>query len=66
MADFCHDCNLKLFDLDESDFGPYTLETPLEPGEGFLVLCETCGPIFVDEKGEKITTALEGGEKCPA
>lgn len=65
MADFCKECNNELFDVNESDFGPFSLDTPLEPGEGFLVLCESCGPILVDHNGLKITTALIGSENEP-
>lgn len=55
MADFCRECNLELFDLDEPDFGPYDPALELKSGEGFLVLCETCGPILVDHSGNKIS-----------
>lgn len=49
MADFCKQCNLELFDLNESDFGPY--EEIQETGVGYIVLCESCGPTIVDHNG---------------
>lgn len=59
MADFCKECNNELFGLNESDW-KFDPTIPLEPGEGFLVLCETCGPILVDHNGLRLPVDAPG------
>ena len=52
MADFCRQCTRKLFGVDAHDYGNLK---PLEPGMGYPVLCEDCGPIYVNDQGECIS-----------
>ena len=49
MAEFCNQCADELgFDHDfDYDRG----RPSLEPGYGWLEICESCGPTFVDDKG---------------
>jgi hypothetical protein len=50
MADFCAQCSAPY----PSDFAGIPWDPsrrPLEPGEGYAVLCEGCGPTLVDTEG---------------
>lgn len=56
MADFCKHCSIKLFGEDSkdlSDLGPE--RGTLKDGYGWGALCESCGPILVDDDGVCIT-----------
>jgi hypothetical protein len=53
MADFCLQCNRRLFDIDESDFSS-TAPADWNQGLARTALCEGCGPIQVGTKGECI------------
>ena len=62
MADFCNQCAEELFNADHGDFNESCFnpkDLPLKPGEGFPVICEGCGFVLVDEKGNCL-----GGEGC--
>lgn len=54
MADFCRDCSIMMFGKDfkelalpEGDKKRGTLKV----GEGWQALCESCGPILVNDDG---------------
>ena len=49
MADFCKDCSIELFGEDFKELANIARE-----GEAAQVLCESCGYIWVNSKGEKI------------
>ena len=51
MADFCYDCTLELFGPDTPN---EDLKGLCKEGEIFPVLCEGCGPIYVDHEGKYI------------
>lgn len=51
MADFCKQCSIDNFG---EDFGDLKLG-PLEPGKYWVVLCEDCGPIQVNQEGECVS-----------
>lgn len=60
MADFCNQCAREIFGPGISgDFTHFRVEAPLPPGYGFAVLCEGCGPTYVDNQGSCIS------ESCP-
>lgn len=46
MAEFCNQCSIRVFGEDFGDF--YGL---CKQGEVVAVLCEGCGPTFVDHLG---------------
>lgn len=61
MADFCEQCTANYFRKDPGDPTPANDfsdigkgRPPLEPNEGYPVICEGCGPTLVNEKGECI------------
>lgn len=54
MADFCKQCSLDLFDS-SGDFVGITTEEDERNGLYAVVLCEGCGPIQVNSKGECIS-----------
>lgn len=61
MAEFCHDCSIKMFGDDYGDFAKLC-------GEGMCisVLCEGCGPIHVDRNGKRLDfTELARNYKGP-
>lgn len=56
MADYCMQCNIAMFFGPYSDFDHFGKRGQLTPedtarGVGMLVLCEGCGPIYVDHLG---------------
>ena len=58
MADFCKQCNKEMFNMDTADFSPPEGGV-LEEGYGWQMLCETCGPIIVDNDGKCIAKWCE-------
>lgn len=60
MADFCRQCaiELKLGVCDLDDIGT-DKEDILETGEGFIELCEGCGPTLVDWAGQCISLSCD-------
>jgi len=58
MAEFCNQC-AKMYGFPEGDF---KTEEKLEPGLGWGVLCEGCGPILVDSDGNCLAESM--GFKC--
>ena len=52
MADFCKQCSKEIFGQDFKDLSSAGGEQKLtEPGTGWQVLCEGCGPTLVDDAG---------------
>ncbi len=49
MADFCQQCSIEMFGEDGRD-----LAELCKDGEKIMVLCEGCGPTFVDHAGRCI------------
>lgn len=49
MADFCAQHSIELFDEDFGDF-----KGLCGPDECIQVLCESCGPVYVNHKGQSI------------
>lgn len=70
MADFCQQCSVSLFGEDTRDLSGLGDGTPLEPGTGWVALCEGCGPTVVDDEGRCLAEdCLEhhgGSIKAPA
>ena len=60
MADFCKECSQELFGPEVTLF---TESIPLKSGEGFQVLCESCGPILVNHQGERIPNEFQTHRK---
>ena len=60
MAEFCMDCSIRLFGEDLGDLAwenweEYTNLDDLSMADMSLeVLCEGCGPIFVDRNGYRV------------
>ena len=54
MANFCKSCCFDLFGVDISDFDGIMSEEDYNNGMVANVLCEGCGYIEVDHKGEKV------------
>ena len=54
MANFCKSCCFDLFGVDISDFDGIISEEDYDNGMVANVLCEGCGFIEVDHKGEKV------------
>lgn len=61
MADFCRQCSLENWGIDDHDY-PRDRQ-PLQPGEGYRQICEGCGFIWVDHEGNCIATGKEGCRK---
>ena len=55
MADFCQQCSVEMFDMDFGDLSGLGDGKKLEPDKGWLVLCEGCGPIVVDDGGRCVS-----------
>lgn len=54
MADFCKQCSIEIFGEDYGDLAltPDSKERgTLQPGYGWLHICESCGPILTDDDG---------------
>jgi hypothetical protein len=49
MSDFCKQCSIKIFKEDFKDLAGL--------GQRAEVLCEECGPIFVNMDGERMGTS---------
>ena len=59
MADFCMDCSLEIFGEDLGDLAGLGNGKVLQPGYGWVALCEGCGPILVDSSGKKLPPPKE-------
>ena len=59
MADFCKQCSIELFGEDFEELKGLGDGTPLEEGQGWVTLCETCGPTIVDDDGKCINPDCE-------
>lgn len=66
MADFCQECSIDMFGKDFGDLahaGARDLtQEELNKGEGWVVLCEGCGWITVDNEGKRINYL--GEQEC--
>ncbi|NOR27652.1 MAG: hypothetical protein GQ540_03875 [Lutibacter sp.] len=51
MAEFCKQCSIDMFGKDFGDFKYMGNGEKLKEGCGWQVLCEGCGPTFVDDEG---------------
>lgn len=54
MSGYCKTCSEELFGKDFGDFAGLISKELVESGHGCVVLCEGCGPIFVNDLGEKL------------
>jgi hypothetical protein len=62
MADFCKQCSVDMFG---EDFGEFRRESDDE-NLAWLVLCEGCGPVQVNRRGECISgDCLVSGHAVP-
>lgn len=59
MADFCKQCSIALFGADHGDLKNIGRGETLAPGEGWVCICEGCGPTLVNDDGECISDCLE-------
>ena len=48
MADFCQTCSVDMFGTDTGDFAGI-----VEPGVVMPVICEGCGPVYVESDGSR-------------
>jgi hypothetical protein len=53
VAEFCQQCSTEIFGEDSGDFS-HPDAPPLGPNEGWVHLCEGCGPIYTDNDGKCI------------
>lgn len=51
MSDFCRQCNLEIFDVDESDFAGMITEEQFKAGWVAVGICEGCGGGEFDYEG---------------
>lgn len=65
MADFCQQCSIELFGEDCGDLANLGPAEKLGPREGWLVLCEGCGPIVVTPEGACMSCDKHGPERQP-
>ena len=68
MADFCNQCADYMFGpgyRDYENIGNWEGSQPLKEGESYLVICEGCGFVRIDAKGNCLGDAecLEKHEK---
>jgi len=66
MADFCQQCSMELFGEDFKDLANLGDGSKLEEGQGWVCICEGCGPTIVDDNGVCLSLHSEmnhGGEK---
>ena len=64
MSDFCRDCSLLEFGEDFRELANISKQADTDLGLFAFVLCEGCGPIYVDHTGTRVDfhTWLEVGE----
>lgn len=55
MADFCKQCSIKNFNEDFRNLHNLGGERVLPEGMGWPVVCEGCGPTYVNDEGECIS-----------
>lgn len=65
MADFCAQCSVDIFGEDFGDLAGLGDGTALKPGEGWLALCEGCGPTCVDPEGRCIAPNCDKKHGAP-
>ena len=54
MSDYCKTCSEELFGKDFGDFAGLISKELAQSGDWAVVLCEGCGPIQVNDLGEKL------------
>lgn len=54
VADFCKQCSEKLFGEDTKELAEISTPQDTEAGFYVAVICETCGPIFVNHLGHRV------------
>lgn len=52
MASFCQQCSLDVWGKDRRDFVGLTKEEDQKRGFYCFVICESCGPTYVDKEGK--------------
>lgn len=55
MADFCKQCSINIFVDDFGELAGITSEDDWAQGVAQTVICEGCGPIQVDPKGNCVS-----------
>jgi hypothetical protein len=65
MADYCKQCGIDYLGEDCKDLKGLGDGKPLEPGWGYQVLCEGCGPTLVDDDGKCIADCDRHHEVTP-
>ncbi len=58
MADFCTQCSVETFGEDFGDLANLTLPVHTSFRYYALVICEGCGPVYVDHTGRCVTNCL--------
>lgn len=64
MADFCKQCSLDVFGEDTGDLKGLGDGMPLLEGHGWGALCESCGPIYVNDDGVCMSSFLKTERSC--
>jgi hypothetical protein len=55
MADFCKQCSIDIFGKDFRELAGLGDGSELKEDEGWMALCEGCGPTVVDDDGRCIS-----------
>ena len=55
MADFCKQCSIDMFGEDFGDLAGITTEEDTQNDRAVLVMCEGCGPTYVDHTGKCVS-----------
>lgn len=61
MADFCKQCSIELFGKDTRDLADLLSKGDTEEGKVAVVLCEDCGPTYVDHEGTCVGSCFKAG-----
>lgn len=64
MAEFCSQCSIFLFGIDNKDFADLSDPEDTEAGKYPVVLCEGCGPIQVDHLGRRVSEDFDRCGDC--
>lgn len=59
MADFCKQCSIDIFGEDFGDMKGITSQETWDNKRANIVLCEDCGTIQVDPKGNCVSDCLK-------
>lgn len=63
MADFCKQCSIDMFGKDFNDLAGITTDEDIRQQIAAYVICEGCGPVFVNPDGSCMGDCLEGHSK---